>query len=533
MDINNVIQLALKYHRGKNYQHAESLYRQILKDDPGNVQILNYLGNVFQDQRKYDEAIDCFQRALRLNPAYAGSYYHLGTVFEALGHLDQAMQYYEQGIRCDPDFIGSYNNLGNVYRKLERLDEAIPYFQKAIEVHPAFWGCYYNLGEVYQAKVLDDNAIACYQKVLQLNPHHIPTMNNLALILLERKHIDEALAFCQQAIRLQPDYGEPHFTKALIMLLKGEFQAGWEEYEWRWKAQDAEPWQRFFDQPVWNGLPMKDKTLFVYSEQGVGDEIMFASCIPDVMNQTETCLLECDRRLIPLFSRSFPKAGILERTGADNPANGNQKTMPFFDLVSAIGSLPLYVRPNLSCFPHQRFYLTPDHEKVDEWNRRMNSLPDGLRVGISWKGGKDPRERKIRSIRLKQWEEILLLKGITFINLQYGASEEEITEVSESLYVKIYNWEEADPLKDLDYFAAQISALDLVISVDNVTVHMAGALGVPVWTLLPYSPNWRWMLDREDTPWYPSMRLFRQPAFGDWETVMTTVCQELYNLKHD
>jgi ADP-heptose:LPS heptosyltransferase len=163
----------------------------------------------------------------------------------------------------------------------------------------------------------------------------------------------------------------------------------------------------------------------------------------------------------------------------------------------------------------------------------MNSLPDGLRVGISWKGGKDPRERKIRSIRLKQWEEILLLKGITFINLQYGASEEEITEVSESLYVKIYNWEDADPLKDLDYFAAQISALDLVISVDNVTVHMAGALGVPVWTLLPYSPNWRWMLDREDTPWYPSMRLFRQPAFGDWETVMTTVCQELYNLKQE
>jgi len=205
----------------------------------------------------------------------------------------------------------------------------------------------------------------------------------------------------------------------------------------------------------------------------------------------------------------------------------------FFDLIIAIGSLPLRFRADLSCFPHRRSYLTPHPEKVDEWKKRVQSLPDGLRGGISWKGGKDPRARKMRSVVLEQWKDILLLKGITFINLQYGECKVEIMEAKENLNAVIYDWTDADPLQDLDNFAAQIAALDLVISVDNATVHMAGALGVPVWTLLPYSPNWRWMLDREDTPWYPAMRLFRQPAFGDWETVMKKVSQELRKMKNN
>ena len=528
-----MIQLALKYHREGKYQPAESIYRQILKDDPSNVQILNYLGNVYQDQQKYDEALDCYKSAIQSNPSYAGSYYHLGIVSEARGHLEQARQYYEQGIQYDPAFTGSYNNLGNVYRKLDRTDEAIPYFQKAIEVHPSFWGSYYNLGEVYQSRVLDAEAMACYQKVLQLNPHHIGSMNNLAIILLERKQIKESLSYCQKAINVIPDYAEPHLTKALIMLLTENFEEGWKEYEWRWKTRDAEPWRRAFAQPVWNGLPLKGKALFVYAEQGVGDEIMFASCIPDVISDSETCIVECDRRLVPLFSRSFPKARVLEKRGDADLVSGDQQALPFFDLVIAIGSLPLYFRRNLTCFPDRRFYLVPDQKKVDEWNEKMNSLPDGLRVGLSWKGGKDPRERTIRSIDLELWKEILHLKGITFINLQYGSSEEEIAELSESLHVNIYNWKDADPLQYLDNFAAQIAALDLVISVDNATVHMAGALGVPVWTLLPYSPNWRWMLDRKDTPWYPTMKLFRQPAFGDWDTVMTKVSEELEKIRSD
>jgi tetratricopeptide (TPR) repeat protein len=530
MDINKILQLASQYHREGNFQQAASTYKQILKFDPYNIHILNYLGNVYQDQRKYDEAIDCYQRAIQLNPTFVGSYYHLGTVFEAMDQYDKTIYYYEKAIQHDPNFVGSYNNLGNVYRKLDRLEEAIPYFQNAIKVKPTFWGSYYNLGEVYHSKALDNEAIACYQKVLQLNPQHIATMNNLGNILLERKQIDEALSYFEKAIHIQPNYGEPHLSKAQIMLLMGNLQEGWMEYEWRWKTEDSKYWRRSFSQPVWDGLSLNGQTLFVYSEQGVGDEIMFASCIPDVIKRTKSCIIECDKRLVPLFSRSFWGAEIIERIGTDKSV---QSVLPFFDMVIAMGSLPLHLRTNLSCFPQRRSYLIPNPEKVDKWHERFKALRDGLRVGISWRGGKDPRSRKIRSVILEQWKEIFYLKGITFINLQYGECKEEIMEAKENLNVIIYDWEDDDPLKDLDNFAAQISALDLVISVDNATVHMAGALGVPVWTLLPYSPNWRWMLNRENTPWYPTMRLFRQPSLGDWETLMTKVSQELRKMKNN
>ena len=504
MDISKIFQLASQFHRAGNYQQAAKMYEQALKLDPYNVRILNYLGNVFQDQRVYDEAIEYYQKAIQLNPAFAGSYYHLATVFEATAQYDKAMQYYEKAVQYDPHFAGSYNNLGNVYRKLDRADEAIPYFQKAIGGNPRFWGSYYNLGEVYQSKALDDDAIACYQKVLELNPQHIATMNNVANLLLERKQIDEALSYCQRAIHLDPDYGEPHLTIAMILLLMGNFEEGWKEYEWRWKTEDAKQWQRKFIQPVWHGSPLTGKTIFIYTEQGVGDEIMFASCFPDIIDQAEKCIIECDRRLVPLFSRSFSGTEIIERSGIDT---GIQSAPPFFDTVTAMGSLPLYLRSSLSCFPQRNAYLIPDPETVDKWHKRLGALGGGCRVGISWRGGKDPRSQKIRSIDLQKWRELFLLKGVTFVNLQYGDCNEYIAKVKESSNAMIYDWEDADPLKDLDDFAAQISALDLVISVDNATVHMAGALGVPVWTLLPYSPNWRWMLDREDSPWYPGMRL--------------------------
>ena len=530
MDVNNILHTASMFHRTGNYEDAELLYRRILEYYPDNIHVLNYLGNVLQDQQKYDQALGCYQRAMQLNPAFAGSYYHLGALFETVDKCERAIEYYEKAIQLDSHFAGSFNNLGNVYRKLGRLDEAIPYFQKTIEIQPQFWGSYYNLGEVYQAQVRDEEAIDTYLKALQLNPHHVPSMNNLAVLMMARKQFDEALRYCEEAIHVNPEYGEPHLTKAMIQLLLGQFEEGWKEYEWRWKTRDAEAWQRKCDKPLWNGMPTQNKTLLIWAEQGIGDEIMFASCIPDVMSLIGSCVIECDKRLVPLFSRSFPQAEILERRRGDDPVGMAQQTMHSYDLVIAAGSLPVHLRPRVSSFPNAEAFLLSDKGKVAEWKKRMRTLPAGLRVGISWRGGKDPRERKIRSVDMALWKDILHIKGVSFINLQYDTSEKEIDEIRDALGITVYHWLDADPLKDLDTSAAQIAALDLVISVDNATVHLAGALGVPVWTLLPYSPNWRWMLDREDTPWYPSMKLFRQPTFGDWETVMEVVCHELENM---
>jgi hypothetical protein len=315
---------------------------------------------------------------------------------------------------------------------------------------------------------------------------------------------------------------------AHALLLSGKFREGWKEYEWRWKVKGM-LFCRDFSQPVWNGSSLQGKTLFVYDEQGVGDEIMFASCLPEVIAQSNLCVVETDKRLVPLFSRSFPNALVIDLL-ARNKAYPSE--LPQADMKTAIGSLPQFLRPDFLSFSKQQTYLIPDTPQVNIWHKRFEVLGEGPKIGISWRGGKSADIRRIRSTVLEQWDKLFSIHDVHFINLQYGDCTQELREAREAFEVIIHDWEDVDPLKDLDWFAAQISALDLVISVDNATVHMAGALGVKVWTLLPFVPDWRWVLNREDSPWYPTMRLFRQPSPGDWESVMVKVANELHNFKH-
>jgi len=520
--MDNLIRIAAEYHKQGDLQQAEIIYKEILTFEPRNFRVLNYLGNVLEVQHKYDEAIASYQKAVDIEPTFAGSYYHLGGVFEITDQLDNAMTYYEKAIQCDPNFSGSYNNLGNVYRKLDMLDKAIPCFKKAVELNPDFWGSYYNLGEVLQDIGQVDEAISCFQKALQLNPNHIASYNNLGLAFSEKVQSNDAMLCYHRAIQLSPDYAEPHFNKASLLLLLGDFGEGWREYEWRWKRKDAK--ERYFPQPPWDGSSLEGKTLLVYGEQGVGDEVMFASCLPELIAQAGLCIVECDVRLGSLFSRSFPGARLIERI---QEGEGYPSDLPPADYSMPMGSVAGFLRPDLDSFPHQESYLVSDARGMEKWRRRFQELGDGLKIGISWRGGAKLGVRRQRSIVLEQWAELFSLHGVHFINLQYGDCAGELKEVKEKMGLIIHDWEDSDPLKDLDNFAAQISALDLVVSVDNATVHMAGALGKPVWTLLPFLPDWRWMLNRDDSPWYPTMRLFRQTSPGNWKSVIERVAEEL------
>jgi hypothetical protein len=277
---------------------------------------------------------------------------------------------------------------------------------------------------------------------------------------------------------------------------------------------------RNFSQPLWDGSSLKGKTLFVQAEQGIGDEIMFASCLEEVINQADLCIVECDERLVPLFARSFLKAMVIKHISSKDTYPTD---LPPVDMRISIGSLPSFLRPNLSSFPQKKSYLISDVHKVEYWRNRIAELGKGLKIGISWRGGITPLVIRRRSIVLEQWSKLFSIPGIHFINLQYGDCKDELAEAKEKLGITIHDWEDADPLKDLDGFAAQISALDMVISVDNSTVHMAGALGVPVWVLLPFVCDWRWMRKIDDTPWYTTVRLFRQTSLGDWDGVFEHV----------
>jgi hypothetical protein len=310
---------------------------------------------------------------------------------------------------------------------------------------------------------------------------------------------------------------------ALALLTKGNFAHGWRKYEWRFLKKGSCPPP--FPYPHWDGSLLKGKTLFVYAEQGIGDEIMFASCLQEVIDIADLCIVECDKRLVPLFSRSFPKAKFLARVSSDQLS---LTELPPADMKVAMGTLPLFLRPSLASFPQRKAYLFADVREVEGWRELYKTLGEGLKIGISWQGGKG-YVRRIRSIPLVQWGKLLSIPGIHFVNLQYGDCTAELEKIKEKLGTTIHHWEDADPLKELDGFAAKIAALDLVISVDNSTVHMAGALGVPVWTLLPFNCDWRWMQEFEDTPWYPAMHLFRQKTQGDWCEVFDRVVVALKN----
>lgn len=493
-EIDEKMRQSLECLRAGNFEEARHLCSELLKKQPDNADLLNLFGIIHYHIGDYQAALRCMQRVLRVYPDNADVYYHLGLILRAQGDLTAAI---------------------NAYRR-------------ALKINPHFPEAHVNLGYALQAAGEVDAAITCYRKAIELNPNFTPAYNNIGLIFQEQRRLDEAIIYYQKAIDLNPGFADAHWKMSLALLLSGNLKQGWEEYEWRWKTKKflaenpvRQPAQ--FSQSAWDGSSLEGKSIFIYSEQGIGDEIMFASCFQEVIDQVDKCIVECDKRLIPIFTRSFPGALFIER-GKETDLSASK--LPQTDMVIPSGSLPKFLRIDLSSFPGKR-YLVPEAEKVKVWRDRFRELGDGMKVGISWRGGANPEVRQKRSIALKQWATLLSLSGIHFMNLQYGDYKGELREVQENYGVTIHDWEDADPLKDLDNFAAEIAALDLVLSVDNSTVHMAGAMGTPVWVLLPLVPDWRWMLGREDSPWYPTMRLFRQQSPGDWESVIKRIAGEL------
>jgi tetratricopeptide (TPR) repeat protein len=504
---------------------AIAAYRKALELNPNSGDIYDAIGLLLQEKEQVDEAIQYFKKAIELNPDFPGAYGNLGKSYQERGYLDEALTYYERAIHLNSDahVLGSlYNNMGVVYQEKGRFDEALACYQNALELDPNSAGLYKNLGTFFHDNGLFDKATDYYWKALELAPDDAETYCNLGSVAEDKGLLDEALMYYQKALQRDPALAEAHWNISLTQLLAGNFEEGWKNYEWRLLEKSARP--SFFPQPLWDGTSLNAKTLVVSAEQGVGDEIMFASCLPEVIAQAGLCIIECDKRLIPLFARSFPKAQMIERIDSHD---AYPESLPKADFRIALGSLPKFLRPSLSSFALPTAYLTPDSREVEMWRQRLSALGTGLKIGISWRGGSKPSVKLARSTTLAQWTKLFSVPGVHFVNLQYGDCEGELSNAKETLGITIHDWKDADPLKNLDGFAAQVAALDLVISVDNSTVHMAGAAGTLVWALLPYACDWRWMRGFEDTPWYRTVRLFRQRIPGDWEGVFAQVTSHL------
>ncbi len=535
---------ALRHHQAGRWTEAERIYRQILAIDARHADSLHLLGmiayqagrhdaavemirtaiainekaaayhsnlgTVLQSQGKLDEAAACYERALALNPDLAEIHINLGNIFEAQGKLEEAVVCHERALALKPDSAEAYSNLGNVLQAQDKREEAVACYQRALALKPDYAEAHGNLGNALQVQGKLDQAVACYERALALKPSYAKAHHNLGCVLYSLGNLDEALARQRRALALQPDYADARFSASLAQLSKGDFASGWRNYESRWQSKEHDTPMRTYPQPLWTGEKLASGRLLIWGEQGVGDEIMFAGLIPDVIRTGNRCVLDCDARLRPLFARSFPPIDVVSGYNAESDIAAHLPSASLSGLFRAAGAaFAATTSP----------YLTPDPVERDRFRA---SCADGRRlVGLAWHT-KNRKTGRNRSIDLRSFAPLFARPDIRWVSLQYGdhnALEEQAAAAGAPLLID----RSVDQFADLDVFAAQIAAMDLVVTIDNSTAHLAGALGVPVWLLLPFAPDWRWLQAREESPWYPSMRLFRQPRLGDWQSVLQSV----------
>ena len=537
-------------------------YHKAIEINPNDSDVYNNLGNTLQEQGELDKSIETYHKAIEINPNDARIYYNLGAAQKKQGKLDNAIQTYQQAIEINPDDAEIYNSLGTTLQKQEKLDQAIQVYHRALEINSNYSEAFYNLGLALQEQgELDqaiqayhralaispsyseaynnlgialkeqgelDQAIQVYHRALEINPNYSEAYNNLGNVLKEQGKLDDAVLAYRSALGINPDYSEAHNNLGLVLLLQGNFSSGWREYEWRLKCKELGFFlnKRDFPQVLWNGSDLNGKTILVWAEQGIGDEIMLASMLPTLLKMNSNIIVECDKRLVPLFQRSFPFIQFVPR---EDPANPKLLDTTI-DYQIPMGSLGQWLRADKDAFlPKQESYLQACPNRVGQLQEKYRSLAgDKLLVGISWKStGIDKKRAQTKNAPLKHWTPILSQKDCYFVNLQYGNIREEIEAYTTATGYPVYIDEEIDPLSDLDGFAAQVSVLDLIVSTSNTTVHMSGGLGKKVWVLLSSHPDWRWMLEEENTLWYQTVRLFRQEKSGDWEGVFQRISSAL------
>ncbi len=548
MNIDKTLQSAAAYYQAGKVRQAECLCREVLKIEPRNSGALFLSGLICQQSNEFDKAITFYQRALQFDPGLISAYYNLGSVFQEKGQLEEAIAYYQRVLELDPTLADAWNGMGIVFQEKGQLEEAITYYQRALELDPRLADAYYNLGKVFCEKGQLDGAIAHYQKALRLNPNSAEVYNNLGFCLQEkwpgdealtyfqraiglnphfaeayynlalyhhdRNLLDEAVAYYKKAIEYKPDFADAHWNMACALLLAGNFDQGWREYEWRWKLKDHRG--HTFSSTLWDGSDISGRTVLLHAEQAFGDTIQFIRYAPLVARRGARVVVQCPKELASLLG----KVEGVEQVVAD----GGQ--LPDFDLQCPLLSLPHVFETTLENIPVEIPYITADLLLFRKWRDRLHCDGPGFKVGLVWTGRTKAKRERGRSCSLALFSALAGFDNIKFYSLQKGEGSEQAKTPPKDMKLIDYTEE----IQDFSDSAALIANLDLIISIDTAVAHLAGALGRPVLTLLPFVPDWRWLLNRDDSPWYPTMRLFRQPSPGDWEAVIRNIERELGGL---
>ncbi len=541
------LNMAEALQRNGQPNEAIAAFRHVLALAPDSLRVHSELARALADEHRPGEALLHWQQVVQAKPHDPALRFELAAVLSQLGRTDEAKAEYREVLRQKPDSAETCVNLGALCINRNELDEAVTLFRRAIELRGRFAEAYLNLGCALTRQGKSGEAIGVLEQALQLKPdstearnnlgialaaearyaeaevnyrqaidqqpNHVDAIYNLGIALLKQNMIASAIEQFEQAIALRPDYAEAHHNRAAALLLSEDFADGFAEYEWRFKSRDYPAFQARW--PLWQGEPLADRAIVLVAEQGFGDTFQFIRYAALVKQQAARVIVECPSALHSVLART---PGVDEWITAETPA-------PQADCCVPLLSLPFRLGTRYDTIPADVPYVSVDPALVDSWREQLAEYA-GFRIGIVWQGNPKFPDDRFRSIPLAEYSLLAKLPGVQLVSLQKNAGVEQIEAVAG-------DWPVVDLHERLESFAdtaAVMQNLDLIVTSDTGPAHLAGALGVPVWVALPHVPDWRWLLDREDSPWYPTARLFRQTAWGRWGDVFERIAGEVQTL---
>jgi len=495
-------------------EEALKTFDKAVQLDPNDADLWSNLGNVLADMQRPADAILSYQHALKLNPRHWDAAHQCGHLLNRLERFEEALIHFSLCDELQPNDAPMLQMRALMLHNLKRFEEALAGYSRALALDPANVEACNNTGTVLQSLDRHQEALSWFDRTLELRPDLVETLENEAVSLVELQRFDQAFAVYHRARALDPSRAAAEWNLALLQMLTGNFEAGWAGREARWRMPALSARYPRISQPMWLGAePIAGKTLLVYSDEGIGDTIQFSRYVPMLAARGARVILVVEDAVHPLLSALSGVSQCLPKSAA---------TLPAFDLHCANSSLPLAFGTRLDTIPAEKCYLpAPAAARVQAWEERL-AAHDRLRVGLVWSGNPKHHNDRNRSIRLRALAGILDV-DVTFVSLQKDPRpDDRATLLERSEIIDL-----TSDLTDFAETAALASCLDLVITVDTSVAHLAGALGRPTWILLPHTPDYRWLLDRDDSPWYQAVRLFRQDATRDYASVIARVRSEL------
>ncbi len=496
---------AVQHHQAGRLHEAVAAYRQAIGFKPDFTNAFYNQGLALQTLGRTSDAVACYSKAIHFKPDFVDAHYNLGLAALEQGRRAEAAAHFRRAVALNPGHADAHYNLGITVRQLGSLDEAAVCYRRAIAARPGYTDAHFNLGIVLVEMGQPGEAAACYQRAIDLNPGYTDAYYNLGLVAQQQGRPADAIGPYRRAIALRPDYADAHASLATALLLQGDMAEGWEAFEWRWQTSIVAGQRRDFTQPQWRGEPAQGKTLLIHAEQGFGDTLQFCRYGVLAASRGLRVIMEVQASLVRLL------AGL---PGVDQVL-GQGEALPPFDLQCLTMSLPLALGTTLQTIPSATAYLHADAAAVELWRSRIAAMPGrGKRIGLAWAGSPTKLADHERSLPPALLTPLLGLPGLHFFSLQKAGpnpfDSATLTDVMAEM-------------RDFADTAALVANLDLVISVDTAVAHLAAALGKPVWLLNRVNTDWRWLTGRSDSPWYPTLRQFRQTSHGDWGPVLDDI----------